>query len=72
LIIGAQFYNSSQGRAYLYYGAPNGLSAKAGLMFDGEPESRLGWSIGVGDVDNDGYDDIILSGSGYDSNRGRA
>jgi len=41
-------------------------------MFDGEPESRLGWSIGVGDMDNDGYDDIILSGSGYDSNRGRA
>ncbi|MFC1604861.1 FG-GAP-like repeat-containing protein, partial [Planctomycetota bacterium] len=72
LIIGAQYHNSNQGRAYLYYGGPNGLSSNPDAIFDGEPESRLGWSIGVGDVDNDGYDDIVLSGEGYDSARGRA
>ncbi|MFC1781735.1 ankyrin repeat domain-containing protein [Planctomycetota bacterium] len=74
LIIGAGFSNSRDGRAYLYYGGPNGLSISPDLIFDGEPGqgSRLGWSIGVGDVDNDGYDDIVLSGDDYDNSRGRA
>jgi hypothetical protein len=72
LIVGAQSHNSSKGRAYLYYGGPNGLGRNPDAFFDGELESNLGWSIGVGDIDNDGYDDIILSGAGYDSGRGRA
>ena len=72
LIVGAQAYDSNHGRAYLYYGGPNGLTAIPSIVFEGEPDSHLGWSIGVGDVDDDGYDDVILSGAGYDSNRGRA
>ncbi|MFC1604809.1 FG-GAP-like repeat-containing protein, partial [Planctomycetota bacterium] len=74
LIIGASFSNSRDGRAYLYYGGPNGLSISPDLIFEGEPGqgSRLGWSIGMGDVDNDGYNDIILSGFDYDNSRGRA
>ena len=56
------------GRAYIYYGSPMGLSLSA----DWEAESDqilsfLGCSVSTaGDVNGDGFDDIILGASKYD------
>lgn len=71
LLVGAMKYNSNQGRVYLYYGGLNGLSASPDLIFDGEVDSHFGWIQGVGDVDNDGYDDIVVTGGTYNNDKGR-
>jgi len=72
LIVGAWHYNN-QGRAYLYYGGQD-MDSTPDLIFDGEPNavSHFGWLLGTGDVDNDGYDDIVISAGGYNKKRGRA
>jgi hypothetical protein len=72
LLVGAMSYNSGQGRAYLYYGGPN-MDNQADLIFDGEvgQTSHFGWMQGVGDVDNDSYDDIVITGGTYNTNQGR-
>ena len=72
LIVGAHGHNSNQGRAYLYYGSPSGLSSRADLIFEGEPgqNSHFGWLLGSGDVDGDSYDDIIIGAADYDNLRG--
>lgn len=72
LLVGAMNYNSSQGRAYLYYGGPN-MDNQTDLIFDGEvgQTSHFGWLQGVGDVDNDNYDDIVVTAGPYNNGQGR-
>jgi len=57
LIVGAYGAASSDGRAYVYSGQTGGVL----WTFQGETENEnLGWSVsGAGDVDGDGYDDLI-------------
>ena len=64
LIIGA--YEDSTdgerfGRAFIYYGGPD-MDSTADIIFSGAGVSdALGRSVsGVGDVNNDGYDDVIV------------
>jgi hypothetical protein len=67
IIIGACRYGERQGRAYLYWGRDrNSMDANPDKIFDGENEkgSRFGVSSAVYDIDNDGYDDIILGAAG--------
>jgi hypothetical protein len=61
------------GRAYLYLGGAT-PDAIPDLVITGEnANDRLGYvSSFVGDVDDDGYDDFVISAYGYDSIRGRA
>lgn len=42
------------------------------LIFDGEPNSWFGLTTVCGDVDGDGYDDVLIGATRYDNNRGRA
>ncbi len=73
VIVGAQAYEGSTGRAYLYAGGPGGLSTSPRLVVSGEgPASSFGQSVGTaGDVDGDGYDDVIVGAHGYDRGTGR-
>jgi hypothetical protein len=73
VIVGAQAYDESTGRAYVYAGGPSGLSAKPVFVITGEgPSSSFGQSVATaGDVDGDGYDDIIVGAHGYDHGTGR-
>ncbi|UCB52540.1 MAG: FG-GAP repeat protein [Candidatus Zixiibacteriota bacterium] len=76
LIVGAPMSDSGgadAGRAYVYSGQTGGLL----WTFTGEAaDDYFGWSVsGAGDVNNDGYDDLIAGGSGNDavaSSAGRA
>ncbi len=72
ILIGANRYNNDQGRVYLFYGGP-GMDTTADLILEGQNEGdRFGDAIVCGDIDNDGYEDIIIGAGEYSEKRGRA
>jgi ankyrin repeat protein len=72
IIIGASGYSNYKGRVYLFYGGLN-IDTTPELIFEGEQEGdRFGRSIVCGDIDNDGYDDILIAADGYSDEQGRA
>ncbi len=73
VIVGAAGYNSSVGRAYIYFGGSS-MDNTADVTMTGEVTSNnFGYSVsGAGDVNNDGYEDVLIGASSYSSNTGRA
>ena len=73
VIVGAYRYNSSTGRAYVYYGG-SAMDPNGNVVLDGEGAGiYFGYSVsGAGDVNNDTYADVIVGANGYNSNTGRA
>ncbi len=73
IIVGATGYNSDQGRAYIYLGG-NPMDNIPDLVLTGEqPGTEFGYSVSTaGDINNDGYDDIIVGAVSYNSKQGRA
>ncbi|MBN1212457.1 MAG: FG-GAP repeat protein [candidate division Zixibacteria bacterium] len=71
VIVGAIFYDndadSAAGRAYVFSGADGATL----LVFDGEDKyNRFGFAVaGAGDINRDGYDDVIV-GAPYNSANG--
>jgi len=71
VIIGAELYSNGEqheGRAYLYYGSPAGLGdTPAWHTESNQTDAHFGSSSGTaGDVDGDGYDDVIIGARYYD------
>jgi hypothetical protein len=66
---------TATGRAYVYFGG-SAADAVADFVFTGEPNDLLGTSVsGAGDVNGDGFGDLILGATFNDaggSNAGRA
>ncbi len=65
VIVGDEYYNGDQmdeGRVYIYYGSPGGLSSTPGWIADGNQSILyFGTAVaGVGDVNGDGYDDVLI------------
>ena len=73
VIVGANNHNSTVGRAYIYYGGA-AMNNVADVTMTGETSPNyFGISVsGAGDVNGDGYSDVIVGGTGYISNTGRA
>ena len=76
VIVGADGYSSSTGRAYIYHGSASGIGSSAARTLTGENSNdRFGTSVAsAGDVNGDGYDDVIIGAHTYDSSddEGRA
>ncbi|MEO8446520.1 MAG: FG-GAP-like repeat-containing protein [bacterium] len=72
IIIGADAYSSHTGRAYIFYGGVN-LNTVADVTFTGEAvNNQFGFPASTaGDVNGDGYSDIIVGALGYSSTTGR-
>jgi hypothetical protein len=79
VIVGASYYSSGQsfeGAAFVYYGSTIGLSTVAGWQVESnQVNGNMGFSVaGAGDVNGDGYSDVVVGASGYNygQNRGAA
>lgn len=72
-VIGAPFANTSRGTVYIIYGSPdisqtNSLStissrivgAVSETLFSQQPPSQIGQQLSHGDLDGDGYSDILI------------
>ena len=75
VIVGAYAYDNGQsdeGMTYVYHGSANGLLTTNDWFFEGDQiEAFLGWSVSTaGDVDNDGYSDVVVGAHYYDNGYG--
>lgn len=74
VVFGIPSYDSVQleeGRATLHYGASSGLTASFGWSsLGGQNGARHGSAVaGVGDIDGDGYDDVMVGAIGFDESQ---
>jgi len=62
LIIGAKGSGQRLGRVYVYWGKElAGPDPKPGRIFTGEnPKDAFGYEFACGDVNNDGFDDLVI------------
>jgi hypothetical protein len=73
VMVGAAGYLSNTGRVYLYLGSSSGLSLTPTFTATGEaPNNFFGIPVETaGDVNDDGYSDVMVGAAGYLSNTGR-
>jgi len=73
VIVGAHYYSSKTGRAYVYFGGSS-MNNTADVTLTGEgTDNQFGYSVsGAGDLNGDGYDDVIVGAPYYSSGTGRA
>lgn len=72
LIIGASQYDNGQtneGTVFVYYDQPDPVGANIGIVAQSDqPNARMGYSVSsAGDVNGDGYSDVIVGAPGYDN-----
>ena len=67
VIVADRAFSSYRGRVWLFLGSGSGLgSVPTSVLTGAEPDWGLGWSLsGGGDVNGDGYDDIVAGAIGF-------
>ncbi|WP_342084354.1 FG-GAP-like repeat-containing protein [Dyadobacter sp. OTU695] len=64
-IVGASSSYSDAGAAYLYKGSSTGVSSSNYTPILGTPGEHLGRSVSAGDINRDGYSDVVIGAAGY-------
>lgn len=73
VIVGATGYNSSAGKAYLFFGGASMNNSSDAEFYGENPSDNFGASVsGAGDLNGDGYKDIVIGASGHNTGTGRA
>ncbi|MBO2010351.1 FG-GAP-like repeat-containing protein [Hymenobacter negativus] len=74
IVVGARGNATNTGRAYVYYGGPAGLRTATPATCSGEATNNFfGTSVaGAGDVNGDGFTDVVIGASGNATNTGKA
>ena len=72
VVVGSYLYDSgsaNEGVAFIYHGSASGLNAvPATTLQSNQAEAWFGWSVAsAGDVNGDGYADVIVGGIHYDN-----
>ncbi len=76
IIVGARYYDdtvANSGAAFVYYGGRSGISKNYEWAFDEDvgSYSQAGYSVAMnGDINGDGYDDIVVGVPYYDNGTG--
>jgi len=72
VITSAFAYNNRRGRVYIFHGSPD-IDENANLIIDGEPgtQGAFGLALTAGDVNNDAYDDVVITASSFKNKTGR-
>ena len=73
VIIGARGHNANDGYVHIFYGGPD-MDEIPDLTLLGEAGAGayFGLIVSSGDVDGDDFDDVLVTGVGFDNGRGRA
>jgi hypothetical protein len=78
VIVGAHWYDNGQtdeGRVWVYHGSASGLNAANWTAESNQADAHYGYAVATaGDVNGDGYDDVIVGAPYYDNgqtNEGR-
>jgi FG-GAP repeat/Secretion system C-terminal sorting domain len=71
IIVGANFASAGQpqeGLAFVYKGSSNGVGITGTLLQSGQNGANFGYTVAsAGDVDNDGYSDVVVGAPNYDN-----
>ena len=71
LVVGARSFNSGLGRVYIYYGSTS-MDNSPDLVLQGQAAGEeFGSSVSLGDINGDGYYDVICGAPFFNSYTGR-